>query len=226
MSIDSDCEQTLVTEVLISEQPSARINNEAESTVPLTQAQKELELSFKKAVTKAYKKSAGSRVLGKSYIGFQRSSKDDNNVYRVGRNQRKMSPTRCSHTSLTMKTERSFMCGTFTEKDREKAFSRFWEIPSWNEKKGFVRGLVSSSKIKRRRNSTKLVNVKKNEGHTIFMKNKKGEKVRVCRKFFLKTLNLGEDMFRTWIRDESLQNDSTYRLVYQKSDELLPHGSS
>lgn len=68
---------------------------------------------------------------------------------------------------------------------------------------------MSSSKIIRRRRSTKAVAVKKNEGHTIFLKNKKGEKVKVCRKFFLKTLNLGEDMFRTWVRNNSVQNESS-----------------
>lgn len=156
----------------------------------------------------AYKKSSGDRVLGKSYIGYERSKKEGNKVYRVGKNERRLSPNPCNHTSLTAKSTQSYMCGTFSEEDRLKAFSKFWSIPSWDEKKGFIRGLVSSRKITRRRHTTKIVNPRKNEGHDIFLKNRKGEKVKVCRKFFLKTLDLGEDAFRTWVRDSSLQIES------------------
>lgn len=43
------------------------------------------------------------------------------------------------------------MCGLFSEEDRNRLFKQFWSFKTWDEKKGYVRGLVQAREIVRRR---------------------------------------------------------------------------
>lgn len=151
-----------------------------------------------------------SRVHGQKYIGYERK-KELKSPYRVMKPSRSIKP-RCNHKELKPKSVRSFMCGTFSEEDRKHAHHHFWnDLSNWDEKKAYVCGLVSTRGINRRRksNSKAVTAQKKNLGHDIFLKKKDGIKVRVCRQFFLGTLDLGEDTFKRWTKplDEKLSDD-------------------
>lgn len=91
---------------------------------------------------------------------------------------------------------------------------------SWNEKKVFVTGLVQKRSIKRRRKEIlerKTTNVKKKKGHDYFLTSQNGERRKVCRVFFLNTLNLGEDSMKRWIESE---NDENYSDFHSSSEDI------
>ena len=71
------------------------------------------------------------------------------------------------------------------------------------KKKMFTRTLVSTRVIRKRRSNTGSEKRKK-AGHDIYFINKEGQKVRVCRDFFLKTLGISRDMFTRWTHDEKI----------------------
>ncbi len=146
------------------------------------------------------------RVLGKSYIGFQNTEKKSKIFERVKKNGRMIQP-RCSHKTEKSKSDRTFLCFTFTDEDREFAFRTFWSYPTWQEKKAFIKGLVSTRAITRRRLEVKSKTPKKNFGHDIYLCRQDGTKVKVCRKFFLATLNFGEDSFKRWTKDDDKDID-------------------
>lgn len=111
------------------------------------------------------------RSLGIAYKGCKKKGNDiTRNVQKSARNVKE----RCLHKSLEQKSQRSFLCGQFTDKDRQKIFKQFWQY-SWKEKRMFVKGLVATRKIIRRR---KIENKQKekNEGHDIPMPKADGTK--------------------------------------------------
>lgn len=116
---------------------------------------------------------------------------------------------RCSHSNLNTnsKAKNSFLCALITDQEREKIHSYFWTLESWAEKKAFVRAAAVRRKIRRRRKGSK--STKKGSGHDIFLSkdDKNYTKVKVCRLFFLHTLCIGEDSFRRWTKEFTLQND-------------------
>ncbi|CAG9828328.1 unnamed protein product [Diabrotica balteata] len=130
----------------------------------------------------------------------------DKPISRISKKRLKAKKRRVSGLSYTgykkKKSDRSFLCNLISENERKSAFKTFWNFSTWSEKKAFVKGLVSTRHIRRRRKKTEnnAKELKKNVGHDIFLPRSNGEKVKVCRLFFINTLNLGEDTFRRWVR--------------------------
>lgn len=61
--------------------------------------------------------------------------------------------------------------------------------------------MVATRRVRRRRQTIEEQEKRrKGEGYDIFMQNSDGEKIRVCRKFFINTLCLGEDTFKRWVK--------------------------
>lgn len=142
-----------------------------------------------------------NREKSKAYVGHeaQKNEKSHNHVTE----QPRVMKQRCKHTSIISKSNRSFLCAAFTDEDRKNAFEQFWNNYSgWNSKKSYVRGLVSTRKITRRRTSISknVSKLKKNIEYDFFLKKIDGTKMQVCRNFFLSTLNLGEDTFKRWLK--------------------------
>lgn len=90
------------------------------------------------------------------------------------------------------------MCALIDEHQRAKLYKYFWSL-TWPEKREHVKGLVATRKVRKRRGEKKKItinaqgsNKKKGKqcGHDIYLAKEDGEKVRVCRMFFLSTLNL------------------------------------
>ncbi|CAG9817749.1 unnamed protein product [Phaedon cochleariae] len=82
-------------------------------------------------------------------------------------------------------------------------FSSFWKLGSWGEKKVFVRGLVNTRPVRRRRKmiSEAEENFKKSQGHDYFLKTINGNRIKVCRLLFINTLGLGEDSLKRWMKE-------------------------
>ncbi|KAF2904956.1 hypothetical protein ILUMI_01219, partial [Ignelater luminosus] len=60
----------------------------------------------------------------------------------------------------------------------------------------------NTRKIRRRRKKLKQKQSKKNKGHDIFLPRRDGDKLRVCRLFFINTRSLREDTFKRWVKGD------------------------
>lgn len=182
------------------------------------------------------KNSAKNRILGRDYMGYKKIR--NGIIQDVLKESRKMG-NRCGHNSIKKKSDRTFLCRLISENDRENLFNYFWNLPTWPEKKMYIKGLVSTRNIRKRRSrivSTKSKNKnvlkeqsgddtegeveqqkgpKKMEGHDIFLPKEDGEKVRVCRIFFLNTFCLGEDTFKRWVKREINKADDVEITICQ-----------
>ena len=153
----------------------------------------------KKKAIKKRKVNSDLRLQGKTYIGYSRSCSGiiNHNVTR----EKKCLSERCQHKVNNKNSSRSFNCGQVSEKARQHMFHQYWAFKTWGEKKTFIRALVATrGVIRRRKNSNRLENKKNNKKqlHDCFLRNDEGFKVRVCKNFFLGTLGLGADQFRCW----------------------------
>ncbi|XP_074031855.1 uncharacterized protein [Leptinotarsa decemlineata] len=138
------------------------------------------------------------RLRGESYIGYTRSKKG---IIRHDKEREKIRMKgRCCHNEASRKkTSKSFLCHQVTEGLRKKSFDYFWSFQNWDLRKSYLRGLVSTTHIKRRRkeNSNKTDNRKK-QSHSCYLPLETGEKVLVCRTMLLHTFDLGRNMFDRW----------------------------
>lgn len=158
---------------------------------------------------KAKEKAQLLRTRGKSYLGVGKGSK-------VIKKDARQMRTRCKHKDLIPKTKRTFLCNKFSDQDRSQLFADFWSSPTWAEKKGYVRGSVCTRNVLRRRKTVTddQENTKKNAGRDIYLGTANGERVRVCRTFFINTLGIGEDSFKRWTKN----NEGAHHLSCSDSE--------
>lgn len=131
------------------------------------------------------KKNKELRVLGKKY-GKKKS--------------RRIVPKSCMHLA-EKKSGRSFLCGAVDEENRGMLFKFFWQLRSWEEKKIYLRSLVQATPIIRRRRTT--ISNKKKMHFDCFLPLPCGERIRVCKDFFLKTFDLDMKIFQLWIKTKT-----------------------
>lgn len=74
---------------------------------------------------------------------------------------------RCNHTIVNQKSSNSFMCGLFSDADHKNVFKLFWKMNTWQEKRGYIRSLVTNRPIMRRRKINKSDKAKKIESRDI-----------------------------------------------------------
>lgn len=168
-------------------------------------------LQKKENVTKKRSETALRRLHGKSYVGYKRS-KDKVITHDCKREGRKMRE-RCKHTNQKDKLhENSFRCHLISENDRKTIFKNYWKLSSWNEKRIYVKGLVGTRHVKRRRKYVRERDgeevLKKSVGHDYFLVTVSGQRLKVCRVLFLNTLSLGEDTLKRWTKPDVHSNTS------------------
>lgn len=193
----------------------------SESVIDNQTSQKKLKMSQSVAVSR--------RVHGLEYYGCKRKGTTiERNVLK----KPKYIKERCLHTCLETKSARSFLCAKISDDERKYIFKMFWNLKTWPEKKIFVRTLVSTRDIVRRRKSVEGRKLKE-EGHDILLEKCDGIKVRVCRKFFINTLGIGEDTFKRWVKKEKSEEPNSTEEeeevdeigVRNMNDEKLPGGA-
>lgn len=166
----------------------------------------------KLTITERRKLTREKRLRGKQYTGYERS-REKIVTHATLRAAKKIKP-RCSHRQPKKELKNSFLCSLISQEDRKNIFSFFWKLGSWGEKKVFVRGLVNTRPIRRRRkiiSEAEDNNFKKSQGHDYFLKTICGKRIKVCRLLFLNTLGLGEDSLKRWIKetDSTTRNNSS-----------------
>ena len=87
------------------------------------------------------KKALESRLKGEPYTGFSRSK--DGVVQQNKKVQGRQVKERCSHSLITPKSDRSYMCAHVTETTRQNQFEYFWNLATWGEKEAYIKGVTS-----------------------------------------------------------------------------------
>lgn len=146
-----------------------------------------------------------SRLQRLPYLGYK--VQDKKKVTRSVKNARTMSEKICSHALTTAVSANSFLCGSFNKFERKRTFYEFWTLSSWEKKKAYMCGLVTTRTIRKRRvKEEPLIRIKecKSVGHNVFLKDKHGLKKRVCCAFFIQTLRIDRDSFKRWVEDKKI----------------------
>ncbi|KAL4714224.1 hypothetical protein ACJJTC_009576 [Scirpophaga incertulas] len=171
------------------------------------------------------------RLQGKSYESKLHTAADGSKIS-VRRPERKLKNVSCDHGSKA-KSERSFLCGSVNEQARLDVFFYFWSLSSWEAKRSYIIGLVTVRTVTKRRKLSEAAtetDKKRNNGIDCYLPRHDGVKVRVCRDFFLATLDIKKDSFTDWIMANKLTkktvvvisdntNESTRKTL--KSDSVL-----
>ncbi|XP_066498806.1 uncharacterized protein [Hoplias malabaricus] len=128
------------------------------------------------------------RMEGKSYSGKQKD------VGEVTRSARILGP---GCTSEACKKSAKRFCHTFSEEERQRIFGNFWKNMNWEERRVFVSGLVDHTPVARKRSVSKDSRRLSTLSYHLSVD---GERRRVCKKFFLSTLGLGEWSVAHWVQ--------------------------
>jgi hypothetical protein len=156
-----------------------------------------------------------SRMSGNSYIGFRKDPQQGLiNVEKASKNML----ARCEH-----QTACKYACSNVSEDARQRKFDEFWKLDSWLAKKSFVRGLVATRlPIVQRRHNRLNPEVSKRKPKELirdcYLATETGQKVLVCRKFFLNTLCIGRNQFLSWTKEwtDTEHKDPKYTVCLKK----------
>lgn len=136
------------------------------------------------------------RMKGLEYKGMV---KDEAGKWKYGKNKCKRimkSPCTCSHSSKA----KSRVCKNITEVQRKSIFDNFWKEMTWKERKMYIKGLVDTVPIQRRRGDAE----QSNRSHTFhYHFSIEGQRQEICKAMFLNTLSIGEWSVRSWVLKKS-----------------------
>lgn len=130
------------------------------------------------------------RMKGENYKG-RRKAEDGKIVFDVERRQRHLKP-RCEHNGQT----KYFECHKITETERQHIFKKYWQL-SWEGKRTWVQQTVLQKDIARRSCSGN----NDRRQHTFkYNLNVNGNNLKVCKKMYLGTLDIGEWSAHNWAK--------------------------
>lgn len=89
-----------------------------------------------------------------------------------------------------------FQCNVINKAQREEIFNSFWKNLNWKERKTMIINLVEKSSVARR---TQNSNKSRRSSSIRYYSKINNQNVRVCKKIFLNTFNLGEWTVLNWI---------------------------
>lgn len=130
-------------------------------------------------------KAMKQREKGKAYTGRKVQDKKESAAEKP---PRKLGPA-CECTVQLNK------CHEFTVDCREEIFNRFWDTMDWGQRKVYIASLLDVSLPIRKK--TTAHNSKRKHSFTYHLK-KGNNRLRVCKKMFLNTFDLGEWSVRDW----------------------------
>lgn len=130
------------------------------------------------------------RMLGEGYKGFKKDSSGQKYEL-VNIAARKMGPA-CK--STICKNSKVFFCPSFTEHDRKVLFDSFWKTLTWDMKHTYISSLVDYVPSKRMKENSRR------KGTLIYFLKRGTQKLRVCKRMFLSTLNVNEWTVREYSR--------------------------
>jgi len=106
-------------------------------------------------------------------------------------------------------------CTEFTEAERQKIFHSFWKEQDWEQKKVFVMSTVDVKSVGRRVTESQE---SRQKASMVFNLKKNGERKRVCKEFFLSTLNIGEWSLYSWVKKGNQQDNCSLPGIKSEMD--------
>lgn len=138
-------------------------------------------------------KAKRQRMLGEEYLGYSNPKNDKMQQNRV-RAARQIGMT-C--TSEYCKKSKFRGCSCFDEETRRSLHHYFWKKLNWEQRKIYVRGLVTCTSTAR----PKKVNKSRREGtYQYFLQTNDLTKIQVCKNMFLNTLSLKSTAVQAWAK--------------------------
>ncbi|KAK6182966.1 hypothetical protein SNE40_010529 [Patella caerulea] len=132
------------------------------------------------------------RMEGRAYKGMKKT--DGHFTFSAEKDCRKVQERKCTEAC----DKRNRYCRDFTDDERQKIFTGFWENMDWNEKKIFLNGLVHRECVQERTVEKGDTDYRKKGSYKYFLK-KDNQKLQVCKAMFLSTFCLGEKTVYAWI---------------------------
>lgn len=133
------------------------------------------------------------RMEGKEYEGYKRN-REGMVTKGISRPDRQMTATCFSNACKKMKTRH---CGEFSDDERKNIFTKFWNNMNWDEKKVYTTSSIEY--VPKKRNSVGE-NSRRTGTFNYFLRKIDNSKLKVCKKMFLGTMGLKEDMVQDWIK--------------------------
>ncbi|XP_041359493.1 uncharacterized protein LOC121375878 isoform X1 [Gigantopelta aegis] len=141
------------------------------------------------------------RMKGKEYCGQERVEGKYTQTKEV--KQRGIRPPcNCHHSKTSTSTK--LHCNAFNSNEREIIFNTFWDEMTWDQKKVYVKTLMTASFPKRK--TSKQTESRRKTSWTYHL-NKGDMLIQVCKQMFLTTLGLGEKMVYGWISQDKEEKD-------------------
>lgn len=132
-------------------------------------------------------------MLGEKYKGYKRSTNTGIVSYGIDRDCRALGDS-CK--SKVCEKSKLYCCNQITDTERKGIFSKFWKHMTWDQKKVYVTALVDYAPTKR----SSTASPSRRKGSYYYHLKVDKTKRRVCKKTFLSTLGLREDMVHDWIK--------------------------
>lgn len=141
------------------------------------------------------------RMKGEEYKGLKKSNgKWTDQIKRA----RQIKPfCNCKHS----RTDTKIKCNLFTEEERLNIFNRFWQNLSWEQRRTYVSSLVDNATPKDTKNIKNSVS--RRSVTLLYHLKKKGIRVRVCKKMFNNTLDIGEWSTHSWVLQKANSTSDT-----------------
>ncbi|KAJ8317735.1 hypothetical protein KUTeg_005639 [Tegillarca granosa] len=134
------------------------------------------------------------RMRGEKYLGVKKDASGKTR-YCSQRSERILCEIGCGNNCRKGIGGRK--CISFDEETRLNIFNSFWKDMTWKEKKVYTLSLINKKEL---RNGNQMG--RKKFSYQYFLK-KGGERIQVCKKLFLSTLGLKEDMVYGWMSSEN-----------------------
>lgn len=164
----------------------------------------EMSLSDEEINNKQRKFNKLKRVCGKKYTGRKRKCDETGekaSYELVPRPRKYLKEKPCTHSCIS-KSDRSYLCGLISEQKRKAVFDYFWSLTTWDAKKAYLKTLVRMRPVLRRRKTTSNSEdaSQKQLAYDYYFTDDQNVTVKVCKSFFVSTLNINSDTLSEWIK--------------------------
>lgn len=144
----------------------------------------------------------GKRMKGKEYKGLTKNN--GKWIYNQPRKARQMKPfCNCKHSA----NDTRIKCNLFTEEERLNIFQGFWQDLTWEQRKIYINSLFDTATPKDKKNIKNTVS--RRNVTLLYHLKKQGIRVRVCKKMFINTLDIGEWSSHSWALLNNLENNNS-----------------
>lgn len=141
------------------------------------------------------------REKGASFCGRKRN--EDGTTWNYDEKNKERQIKMSCHCKLSLK-EKTLKCRVINEEQRKDIFKKFWDM-SWGEKRLYIR-ILTKVVVPQRARDRKRTDKSRRSASLEYHLKIGNELLRVCKKMFLHTLDIGEWTVVNWTKNKSQKN--------------------